>query len=70
MTRAWLILADILVTLLLLFSFTLLYLYHQKEIEKKPTPFSIIIPEQNMTFKTQIEQNSTMSYEEFMSIDL
>jgi len=67
-TRAWLILADILVTLLLLFS---LVLFHFCPPVKKqvntPTPSVIIIPvEQNMTFETLMEQNATMTYEEFM----
>jgi len=70
MTRAWLILADILVTLLLLFSFILFYLYPPvKKQVNKPLSSVIIIPtEQNMTFETLMEQNDTMTYEEFMSM--
>ncbi len=70
MARAWLILADILVTLLLLFSFVLFYLYPPAtEKEKRVTYPSIIIPsEQNITFETLMEQNATMTYEEFMSM--
>ncbi len=70
MTRAWLILADILVTLLLLFSFILFYLYPPvKKQVNKPLSSAIIIPtEQNMTFETLMEQNDTMTYEEFMSM--
>ena len=70
MARAWLILADILVTLLLFFSFILYYLYppakEKADTFKQP---SITIPtEQNMTFETLLEQNATMTYEEFMSM--
>ena len=68
MTRAWLILADILVTLLLFLSFILFYLY--PPLNEKADTFtipSIIIPsEQNMTFETLMEQNVTMTVEEFM----
>ena len=46
MTRAWLILADILVTLLLFFSFILFYLY---PIKKEPTSTVVLPIEQNMT---------------------
>ena len=46
MTRAWLILADILVTLLLLFSFILFYLY---PIKKEQTSTVVLPIEQNMT---------------------
>jgi murein L,D-transpeptidase YafK len=70
MTRAWLILADILVTLLLLFSFILFYLYPPvKKQADTPVSYAIIIPtEQNMTFEALMEQNDTMTYEEFMSM--
>jgi len=70
MTRAWLILADILVTLLLLFSFILFYLYPPvKKQVNILVPSAIIIPtEENMTFETLMEQNDTMTYEEFMSM--
>jgi murein L,D-transpeptidase YafK len=74
MTRAWLILADILVTLLLFFSFILFYLYpptlpKNKESDTVIQQPSLIIPsEQNITFETLMEQNDTMTYEEFMSM--
>ncbi len=70
MTRAWLILADILVTLLLLFSFIFFYLYPPaKKQLNVPVSSKIMIPtEQNMTFETLMEQNDTMTYEEFMSM--
>ena len=70
MARAWLILADILVTLLLFLSFILFYLY-PPEKEKADTfkhPSITIPAEQNMTFETLLEQNATMTYEEFMSM--
>ena len=68
MTRAWLILADILVTILLIFSFILFYLYPPKIKQiPKVSPSVIIMPlEQNMTFESLIEENITMTYEEFM----
>jgi len=73
MARAWLILADILVTLLLFLSFILFYLYPPALPKKKEVntivPPSLIIPsEQNITFETLMEQNATMTYEEFMSM--
>ena len=77
MTRAWLILADILVTLLLFISFILFYLYpptlpQKKEVNTIIQPSLIIPSEQNITFETIIqmlpEQNDTMTYEEFMSM--
>jgi len=70
MTRAWLILADILVTLFLFFSFILFYFYPPAEKQvNSPVPSAIIIPsEQNMTFETLLEQNDTMTYEEFISM--
>ena len=70
MTRAWLILADILVSLLLFFSLILFYLYPpaQKQVSA-PVSSAIIMPtEQNMTFETLMQQNDTMTYEEFMSM--
>ena len=73
MTRAWLILADILVTLLLVLSFILFYLYPPTLPQKKAVDTgihpSLVIPlEQNITFETLMEQNDTMTYEEFMSM--
>ena len=74
MTRAWLILADILVTFLLLFSFILFYIYPPAtEKEDTLTKTSFIIPsEENMTFETITqtlpELNVTMTFEEFMSM--
>jgi murein L,D-transpeptidase YafK len=70
MTRAWLILADILVTLLLIFSFILFYLYPPKikQTIKQNTPTIVVPLEQNMTFESLMEKNSSqmMTYEEFM----
>ena len=73
MARAWLILADILVTLLLFLSFILFYLYpptlpKKKEVNTIVQPSLIIPSEQNITFETLMEQNDTMTYEEFMSM--
>ena len=70
MTRAWLILADILVSLLLFFSLILFYLYPPaKKHVSNPVSSAIIMPtEQNMTFETLMQQNDTMTYEEFMSM--
>ena len=70
MTRAWLILADILVTLLLLFSFILFYLYPptKKQVTTSEISLIIIPSEQNITFETLMQQNDTMTYEEFMSM--
>jgi len=70
MTRAWLILGDILVTLLLLFSFILFYLFPpqtslEEVIRVKTHPL-----EQNLTLPEHIlilpETNYTMTVEEFM----
>jgi len=68
MARAWLILADILVTVLLLFSFILFYLYSpaKQQPNISVVPSIIISTDQNMTFETLMEQNDTMTYEEFM----
>jgi len=70
MTRAWLILADILVTLLLFFSLILFYLYPPvKEKKNTLTASSVsMLSEQNITFETLMQQNDTMTYEEFMSM--
>jgi murein L,D-transpeptidase YafK len=74
MTRAWLILADILVTAFLLLSFILFYLYSPvKKQTDRVISSSIIIPaEKNITFesipKILAEQNVTMTFEEFMSM--
>lgn len=72
MTRAWLILADILVTLLLLFSFILFYLYPPKPakiISKESVRVKIPLADDTMTFETipqNVEINASMSWEEFM----
>ncbi len=69
MTRAWLILADILVTALLFLSLILFYLYPPK---KSPVPviFSDYNWEQNITFQTlqkeTLSQNVTITYEELV----
>ena len=70
MARAWLILADILVTLLLFLSFILFYLYPptQEKVDTFTAPSIIIPSEQNITFEMLMEQNVTMTYEEFMSM--
>ncbi len=70
MARAWLILADILVTLLLFLSFILFYLYPpaKKQVDTSQTSSIIVPTEQNITFETLMEQNDTMTYEEFMSM--
>jgi len=74
MTRAWLILADLLVGLLLLLSFILYYLYPLKPAtilpeEEQVTIISIV--EHNTTEKTEpepVDENVTMSWEEFMRL--
>ena len=67
MTRAWLILADILVTLLLLFSFILFYLY---PIKKEQTSTVFLPTEQNMTLNDfsfdRPGLNDIMTLEELM----
>jgi murein L,D-transpeptidase YafK len=70
MARAWLILADILVTTFLLFSLILFHFYppEKKQVDRATIPSIIIPSEQNMTFETLEEQNVTMTYEEFMSM--
>ena len=74
MTRAWLILADILVTILLLLSFILFYLYPPKPakiISKKTYTVNIPVVDHNITFDdlTQnVEENATMNWEEFMRL--
>jgi len=70
MARAWLILADILVTILLLSSLILFHLYppEKKEVDTFTKPSIIISNEQNITFETLMKQNDTMTYEEFMSM--
>lgn len=74
MTRAWLILADILVTILLFISIILFYLYPipatQTHVDQN---LSINVPswEQNISFdniKLDEDKNETMSLEEFMRI--
>jgi len=68
MTRAWLILADILVALLLFFSFILFYLYPpvKKQVDAPVSSVIIVPTEENITFETLMQQNDTMTYEEFM----
>ena len=78
MARAWLILADILVTLLLLFSLILFYLYPPKvseNIEREPSGVNILPRESNLSFETipqdtvanrNTVNNTTMTWEEFM----
>jgi len=72
MTRAWLILADILVMCLLLLSFILFYLYPPKPakiISEESIRVKIPLVDENITFETisrKIESNVTMSWEEFM----
>ena len=76
MARAWLILADILVTLLLLFSLILFYLYPPKvsdNIEREPSVVNILPRENNLSFETiprdtVANRNTTMTWEEFMQI--
>ena len=67
MTRAWLILADILVTLLLFFSFILFYLY---PIKKEQASTVLLPTEQNMTlndFSLDIPRiDNIMTMEELM----
>jgi len=76
MTRAWLILGDILVTLLLLLSFILFYLYQPLQNQPRQTAAEKVIQpksppvEQNLTLpvpKLDIpETNCTMTVEEFI----
>ncbi len=74
MTRAWLILADILVTILLLLSFILFYLYPLKPakiISEKTLMVEIPLADTNITFETIAKNapgNITMSWEEFMHL--
>ncbi|MEA3434469.1 MAG: L,D-transpeptidase family protein, partial [Campylobacterota bacterium] len=68
MAKAWLILADILVTLLLLLSLILFYLYPpQKE---KPDTFTLPGMEQNITLDTfrlkSLDLNATISLDDLM----
>ncbi len=68
MTRAWLILADILVTLLLLLSLILFYLYPLKPETKKSSEY-VLPQEQNMTLNDLLntpELENIMTLEEFM----
>lgn len=72
MTRAWLILADILVTILLLLSFILFYLSPPNPVKitsNETTTVEIPPVDLNMTFDTisqDMRGNVTMSWEEFM----
>jgi len=74
MTRAWLILADILVIILLLFSFILFYLYPPKSTKittKETVSINIPVVDKNITFETipqDIGSNVTMSWEEFIDL--
>jgi murein L,D-transpeptidase YafK len=67
MTRAWLILGDILVSLLLLFSFILFYLYPPKEeirlAKIHPLEHNITLPLQNIPLP---DTNYTMTVEDLM----
>ena len=72
MTRAWLILADILVISLLLLSFILFYLYPSKSariISAERLTIKIPAVDNNITFETlpqSVASNVTMTWEEFM----
>jgi len=72
MARAWLILADILVTMLLLLSLILFYLYPPKPakiISEKTFTVKIPAVDYNITFETlpqSVGSNVTMTWEEFM----
>jgi murein L,D-transpeptidase YafK len=67
MARAWLILADILVTLLLLLSLILFYLYPPKIEEVNKYMFSL---EQNMTLEDLIAMGEESAKEDFMDMNL
>ncbi len=72
MIRAWLILADILITAFLLLSFILFYLYspkHTKITSEETLTLKIPRADSNITFETipqYVERNATMSWEEFV----
>ena len=72
MTRAWLILADILVTVLLLLSFILFHFYPPKPakiISEERLTIEIPAVDNNITFETlpqSVVSNVTMTWEEFM----
>jgi len=70
MTRAWLILGDILVTLLLLLSFILFYLYPPQISVEEITRVKVHPLEQNLTLPATglfiPEMNYTMTVEEFI----
>jgi len=72
MTRAWLILVDILLIFLLLFSFVLFYLYPikpAKSISKESVRVRIPLADDTITFETiaqNLESNVSMSWEEFI----
>ena len=74
MTRAWLILADILVIILLLFSFILLFLYPPKLSEsttKETINVSIPIADKTSVFESipkDVDSNVTMTWEEFIDL--
>jgi murein L,D-transpeptidase YafK len=74
MTRAWLILADILVIILLFFSFILFYLYPPKSTKittKETVSVNIPVVDKNITFETipqDVESNATMTWEEFIDL--
>ncbi len=75
MTRAWLILADILVTILLFLSLILLILYPLKPLPEH-IPLSIVFPltdwDQNITFETvqkkSVPQNVMMTQKELIAM--
>jgi len=64
-TRAWLILADILVTILLLFSFLLFYLYPIRHIPKQQVQLHTINWDENITFDTFSEIRNIPNIEDF-----
>jgi len=74
MTRAWLILADILVTVFLLLSLILFHLYPPLKLPPSKLPVAVVFPhfnwEQNITFdtrsKTLLDQNVTITHEELV----
>ncbi len=74
MARAWLILADILVTLLLLLSLILFYLYPLKQEipikQQKPETFTLPSLEENITLETlrlnTLELNATITLDDLM----
>ena len=74
MTRAWLILADILVTLLLFFSFILFYLYPIKKEQAStvllPTEDNIMTMEELMRMGEQYSEEAFIRKEQFVDVPL